>query len=70
MTAPLSTGFGPRLIAIRQRRGFSQSDLASSGGFQQSAISHFEAGRRLPNLANLVRLADALQVTTDELLGR
>ncbi len=35
-----------------------------------SAISHFETGNRKPSFDNLRRLADALQVTTDYLLGR
>ena len=35
-----------------------------------SAISHFETGGRKPSFDNLRRLADALDVTTDYLLGR
>lgn len=34
------------------------------------AISHFEVGSRKPSFENLRRLADALSVTTDFLLGR
>lgn len=70
MTATLRKAFGRRLVTIRQRQDISQSDLANSCKLQPSAVSHFESGRRLPNLANLVKLADALQVSTDELLGR
>jgi len=33
-------------------------------------VSHFETGRRSPSFDNLRRLADALGVTTDYLLGR
>ena len=33
-------------------------------------MSHFEAGRRQPSFHNLRKLADALGVTTDYLLGR
>ena len=39
-------------------------------GLQASAISHFETGTRRPSFDNLRRLADALEVTTDYLLGR
>lgn len=35
-----------------------------------AAISHFENGVRAPSLDSLIRLADALDITTDELLGR
>lgn len=48
----------------------SQADLAEKAGMQSSAISHFEAGRRSPSFDNLKRLADALNVTIDFLLGR
>lgn len=55
---------------IREDKGLSQSELAHKGGFQPSAISHFESGRRSPSFDNLKRLADALSVTIDYLLGR
>ena len=51
-------------------RNLSQSDLAAKAGLQQVAISFFETGRRSPSLGNLERLADALEVTTDYLMGR
>ena len=35
-----------------------------------STISHFETGRRVPSLATLCRLADALSESSDWLLGR
>jgi transcriptional regulator with XRE-family HTH domain len=64
------TTFSKRLSAARHMRGLSQSDLASKAGLQQVAISFFETGRRSPSLGNLKRLADALEVTTDYLMGR
>ncbi len=39
-------------------------------GLQPAAVSHFETGARKPSFNNLKRLADALEVTTDFLLGR
>lgn len=62
--------FPDRLRAARELRKLSQGDLAGRTGLQPSAISHFETGRRSPSFENLRRLADALQVTTDFLLGR
>jgi transcriptional regulator with XRE-family HTH domain len=35
-----------------------------------SAVSHFETGRRSPSLGNLIRLADALDVSLDVLCLR
>lgn len=65
-----SKEFPDRLRAARELRGFSQGDLAERAGFQPSAISHFESGRRAPSFDNLKRLADVLTVSTDYLLGR
>ncbi|MCI0529770.1 MAG: helix-turn-helix domain-containing protein [Nitrospira sp.] len=62
--------FPARLQAAREKRKLSQEDLAKRAGLQASAISHFETGSRKPSFDNLRRLADALKVTTDYLLGR
>ena len=68
-TRPSDT-FPERLRTARELRGLSQGDLANRARFQASAISHFETGTRKPSFDNLRRLADALEVTTDYLLGR
>ncbi|MYF98828.1 helix-turn-helix transcriptional regulator [Candidatus Poribacteria bacterium] len=62
--------FSARLRNARAARNLSQGDLASRAGLQASAVSHFETGTRKPSFDNLRRLADALRVTTDYLLGR
>jgi transcriptional regulator with XRE-family HTH domain len=50
--------------------GWSQADLAKVAGLQQSALSHYENGSRRPSFTNLRRLASALNVTTDYLVGQ
>jgi transcriptional regulator with XRE-family HTH domain len=65
-----SSIFRTRLKAARDLRKFSQDELAERSGLQSSAISHFETGNRKPSFDNLKRLADALGVSTDYLLGR
>lgn len=66
----MSNQFGDRLKATREARGLSQADLAERSGLQSSAVSHFENGRRAPSFDNLKKLADALSVSIDYLLGR
>lgn len=66
----MSEKFTDRLKAARERRGLSQTDLAKLTGLQPSAVSHFETGNRAPSFDNLKRLADALGVSIDYLLGR
>jgi transcriptional regulator with XRE-family HTH domain len=62
--------FKSRLRAARDMRKLSQAELAEKAGLPSSSISHFEAGKRKPSFDNLKRLATALDVTTDFLLGR
>ena len=62
--------FSQRLSAARKFRGLSQIDLARKTRLKQSAVSQFETGRRAPSFHNLLRLADALEVSADFLLGR
>ena len=72
MTKPTSTSklFPQRLKSARELRELNQGQLAHRAKLQPSAISHFETGLRKPSFDNLKRLADALDVTTDYLLGR
>ncbi|WP_419589064.1 helix-turn-helix domain-containing protein [Thiolapillus sp.] len=62
--------FQKRLVTARKKRELSQDDLAKKSGLKPAAISHFETGARKPSFNNLKRLADALNVTADYLLGR
>ena len=58
------------LKRIRKSKRLSQSDVAKKTGLKPAAISHFETGERRPSLENLQKLADALAVSVDYLLGR
>lgn len=70
MSTDPSNIFPARLKAAREKRGLDQEGLAKKAKLNPTAISHFEAGRRKPSFDNLKRLAEALSVTTDYLLGR
>lgn len=62
--------FGERLIAAREARRLTQTELAQKAGLQAAAIGHFERNRRKPSFANVRALAKALNVSSDYLLGR
>lgn len=62
--------FRERLKKTRENRGLSQAQLADMISLPPSSISHFENGPRKPSFDNLRKLASALNVTTDFLLGR
>lgn len=58
------------LRTLRERRNLTQAELGRRAGLRSASVSHFETGQRVPSLETLVKLADALAVTVDVLLGR
>lgn len=70
MSTDAAEVFPRRLREVREHRELTQGELATRARLQPSAISHFETGTRKPSFDNLRRLADALDVTIDFLLGR
>lgn len=65
----MGDSFSDRLKAARELRKVNQAELATRASLPATSISHFEAGSRKPSFDNLRRLALALEVTTDYLLG-
>jgi len=66
----VSRSFEKRLRMTRELRGLNQTELARKGGLPPSSIAHFEGGSRKPSFDNIGRLAEALDVSADYLLGR
>ena len=63
-------GFAATLRRLRKARGMTQEALAAAAGTGRTQVVNLEAEASMPSLDLLVGLADALDVTTDELLGR
>ena len=59
-----------RLKRLREAVGLTQQDLAEQAEVSLSAVRQWERGDRTPNLEVACRLADALDVSLDELAGR
>jgi transcriptional regulator with XRE-family HTH domain len=61
---------GERVLILRRRLGFSQTDLAKAASLDKNTIARLEQGR-VHDLSGvtIVRVARALQVSTDVLLG-
>jgi transcriptional regulator with XRE-family HTH domain len=57
-----------QLAAARRDAGLTQAQLAEAVGSSAATISHYETGHRVPSLARLCELADALGVTVGSLL--
>ena len=67
---PTTTPLGARL---RERRVFlklPQHVVGERAGISSARISYYEVGARQPDSKTLIALADALECTTDWLLGR
>ena len=62
--------FSMRLRTARKKRGMSQQVLADRIGVHFTVISQFERNRQKPYYSNLLKLADALDVAVDYLMGR
>ncbi|WP_328477432.1 XRE family transcriptional regulator [Actinoplanes sp. NBC_00393] len=62
------TTVGPRLRELRQQRDMTLTQLSESTGISVSTLSRLESGTRKPTLELLLPLAEAYQVTLDELV--
>ena len=61
---------GERIKAARKALNLSQDDLAEAIGANRVTISKYENGKFLPSVTALEKLADVLQLSTNELTGR
>jgi transcriptional regulator with XRE-family HTH domain len=61
--ARLAFELGRAVRELRERRGWSQAQLARESRMTQSAVARFEAGGTVPTLPVLERLAVALDVS-------
>jgi transcriptional regulator with XRE-family HTH domain len=69
---PLNMGketIGQRLSRLRKERGYTQAELAEKTGIIQALISDYELDKLRLHAEMVIRFAQALEVTTDELLG-
>jgi len=69
MSDSLAAHFAKTLKATRQARGWTQAELAERVGLAPEACGRLERGSILPRVETLVRLAEALGVGCDTLLG-
>ena len=61
--------FSFNLKKYRKRKNLSQCKLAKTLHYGCTAIANYESGRNEPSIDSLIKLAEALDVTIDELVG-
>lgn len=61
--------FPKRLRALRKEKKLTQTKLASELHYGYTAIANYESGRNEPNIRDLTKLANILNVSIDYLVG-
>ena len=59
-----------RIKELRNKAGLRQEDLAKKLNVAQNTLSYWESGKTEPSGEALIKLADILGTTTDNILGR
>ena len=59
---------GIKIGFVRNRRGYSQEELADKTNLTREFINKIEAATKRPSLDTLIRISNALQVSIDDLL--
>jgi len=57
-----------RIKELREQKGISQEELAHRAGLSRTGMGFLETGKRWPRLDTLMKVAQGLNVTVDELL--
>lgn len=58
------------MIQFREERGISQKQISKETGLAIAALNKYEKGMVLPNLEAIIKIANILNVSIDELVGR
>lgn len=64
-----SLSFGKKLSVLRTIKGEDQKTVGEAVGLCGAMISHYEKGKRVPGLANAVKLAKYFDVSIEWLFG-
>lgn len=57
------------IAALRDKKGWSQTDLADNSGVSRVMIGKYERGEAVPSIDAAKKIADALEVSLDYLVG-
>ena len=68
-TEKMFSTFPERLKELRLEKGLSHMKLSEQAGVSSSSIGHWELGQRIPNLNDVVKLAQFFNVTVGYIAG-
>lgn len=61
---------GQHITALRKKKGFSQGELGKAVGTSGDIIGRYERDEVKPSIEVVVKIADALEVSLDYLVGK
>lgn len=64
----IAMNFPKRLVTTRKAQGFTQQSLADGVGMHVNQIKKYEAGTAQPTLTALIKLAQVLHISLDEMV--
>eukprot|EP01029_Cantina_marsupialis_P024604 TRINITY_DN6369_c0_g2_i1.p1 TRINITY_DN6369_c0_g2~~TRINITY_DN6369_c0_g2_i1.p1 ORF type:complete len:114 (-),score=4.89 TRINITY_DN6369_c0_g2_i1:205-546(-) len=62
--------FKDRLVANRKSKSMTQQQMADVMGISLTAYKKYESGAGQPTMENLIKIANELEISIDELCGR
>lgn len=65
----MSDKIGNMILKFRKEKGLKQKELAEIAGINRMSIGNYERGTRTPSAEVLNKIADALEVSINDLLG-
>jgi len=68
MNEPNYNSIGARIRGFRKARGLTQEKIAEKAGVEPSNLSHIERGATKVSLPTLLKIANALDVSLDDLV--
>ena len=63
------SNIGRNIKTVRKSRGFTQEKLSNKLGVSIMTIRRWESGSRIPKFNTVEKIADALGITTDQLIN-
>lgn len=57
-----------RYVALRDKRGLTDADIAKETGIPQSTFSDWKSGKSIPKLPKLIKIAEVFNTSIEELI--
>lgn len=66
----MSNKIGCKIRALRKMNYLTQEQMAKKLNMTRQTLSNYELGKRIPDIFELIRIADLFQISLDEIVGR